>query len=55
MPDIKAAFNRKDMTLQEAVDYFRGRVPVTADVFYELAKEYRASHLQSAAIPKRRS
>lgn len=42
MPDIKAAFNRKDMTFQDAVDYFRGRVPVTSDVFYGLAKEYRS-------------
>lgn len=42
MSGIETAFNRKDMTFQEALNYFHGRVPVTADVFYELTKEYRS-------------
>lgn len=41
MADIDAIFTRKDMTFQEAVDYFRERVPVTAEQFYKIAEEYR--------------
>lgn len=41
MDGIESAFSRKDMTFQEAVDYFKGRVPVTAEVFYSIAERYR--------------
>lgn len=41
MADIEEIFERKDMTFQEAVDYFRERVPVKAEVFYSIAQEYR--------------
>lgn len=36
MDDIEAVFNRKDMTFEEAVQYFKERVPVTASVFYSM-------------------
>lgn len=39
--DIEAIFTRTDMTFEEAVQYFRERVPVTADEFYAIAEEYR--------------
>ena len=42
MDGIDTIFSRKDMTFQEAVDYFKERVPVTADTFYKIAEEYRA-------------
>lgn len=42
MDGIDALFNRKDMTFEEAVEYFKNRVPVTALVFYSIAEEYRA-------------
>ena len=32
----------KDMTFEEAVAYFKERVPVTASRFYQIAAEYRA-------------
>ena len=35
MDEINALLSRKDMTFQEAVDYFKERVPVTSDVFYK--------------------
>lgn len=41
MDGIESVFSRKDMTFEEAVDYFKGRVPVTADVFYRIAEQYR--------------
>ncbi len=41
MDGIESVFSRKDMTFEEAVDYFKGRIPVTADVFYSIAEEYR--------------
>lgn len=41
MDDIEAVFNRKDMTFEEAVQYFKERVPVTASVFYSIAEKYR--------------
>lgn len=41
MDSIDAAFSRKNMTFEEAVDYFKGRVPVTSDVFYRIAEQYR--------------
>ena len=41
MDDIEAVFNRKDMTFEEAVQYFKERVPVTASVFYGIAEKYR--------------
>lgn len=41
MKEIDAIFNRKDMTFEEAVDYFKERVPVTANQFYKIAEQYR--------------
>lgn len=41
MPGIESVFSRKNMTFEEAVDYFKGRVPVTADTFYKIAEQYR--------------
>ena len=41
MDGIESVFSRKDMTFEEAVDYFKGRVPVTAEVFYRIAEQYR--------------
>ena len=41
MDGIESAFSRKDMTFEEAVEYFKGRVPVTADVFYSIVEQYR--------------
>lgn len=41
MDGIETVFSRQDMTFEEAVDYFKGRVPVTADVFYKIAEQYR--------------
>ena len=38
---IETLFTREDMTFEEAAQYFRERVPVTADVFYALAEEYQ--------------
>lgn len=42
MDGIDTIFSREDMTFQEAVDYFKERVPVTAETFYQIAEEYRA-------------
>lgn len=42
MDHIDGILTRKEMTFQEAVDYFKGRVPVTAEVFYQIAEEYRS-------------
>ena len=42
MDGVDAVFSREDMTFQEAVDYFKGRVPVSSEVFYSIAEEYRA-------------
>ena len=42
MADVDAVFTRKDMTFQEAVDYFKERVPVTAEQFYRIAEHYRS-------------
>ncbi|NBH81065.1 phage head morphogenesis protein, partial [Clostridiaceae bacterium] len=39
--DVETLFTREDMTFAEAVQYFGGRVPVTADEFYAIAEEYR--------------
>lgn len=55
---ISALFSRKDMTFQEAVDYFKERVPVTAQEFYRIAEKYRGlaftvSGYTSAQILKR--
>jgi SPP1 gp7 family putative phage head morphogenesis protein len=41
MADIDAILTRKDMTFEEAVAYFKERVPVTASRFYQIAEEYR--------------
>lgn len=42
MDEIQALFTRQDMAFEEAVDYFKERVPVTAEQFYQIAEEYRA-------------
>lgn len=42
MKEIDALLTRKDMTFEEAVDYFRERVPVTASEFYKIADRYRS-------------
>ena len=41
MDSIDAVFTRKDMTFEEAVEYFKDRVPVTASQFYKIAEQYR--------------
>lgn len=41
MNEIDVLFNRKDMTFEEAVDYFKERVPVKASEFYKIAEGYR--------------
>ena len=41
MNEIEAVLNGGDMTFEEAVEYFRQRVPVTAKVFYSIAYDYR--------------
>lgn len=56
--EIDALFTRKDMTFEEAVDYFKERVPVTSSQFYKIAEEYRSlaftvSGYTSAQILKR--
>lgn len=42
MDGIDAVLSRKEMTFEEAVDYFKERIPVTAATFYAIAEEYRA-------------
>lgn len=42
MDGIDAVLSRRDMTFEEAVEYFKGRIPVTAAVFYTIAEEYRS-------------
>ena len=42
MDELTALFSRKDMAFEEAVAYFKERVPVTASRFYQIAAEYRA-------------
>lgn len=41
MDRIESTISRGNMTFEEAVQYFKGRVPVTADVFYNIAEQYR--------------
>lgn len=41
MDGIESAITRGDMTFEEAVEYFKGRIPVSADVFYSIAEQYR--------------
>lgn len=41
MKEIDAIITRKDMIFEEAVDYFKERVPVTAKDFYAIADQYR--------------
>lgn len=41
MKEIDEIITRKDMTFEEAVDYFKERVPVTAKQFYTIAEQYR--------------
>ena len=42
MIDVEALLARKDITFEEAVDYFKERVPVTASQFYKIAEVYRS-------------
>lgn len=42
MAGIDTILSRKDMTFEEAADYFKERVPVAADAFYAIAEEYRS-------------
>lgn len=42
MDEFTALFSRKDMTFEEAVAYFKERVPVTASRFYQIAAEYKS-------------
>ena len=42
MDGIDAVISRKDMTFEEAVDYFKERIPVTAEIFYLIAEQYRS-------------
>jgi len=53
MADIDEIFTRKDMTFEEAVRYFKERVPVTAAKFYAIAEEYRGRAPTSAAADTR--
>jgi SPP1 gp7 family putative phage head morphogenesis protein len=42
MPDIDSVITRNgEITFNEAVDYFKNKVPVTSAVFYKLEDEYR--------------
>lgn len=41
MDNIEAVFTRQEMTFEEAVDYFKERVPVTPEQFSRLARQYR--------------
>lgn len=41
MDGIESAITRGGMTFEEAVEYFKGRIPVSADVFYSIAEQYR--------------
>ena len=41
MDGIESAFSRGDMTFEEAVEYFRGRVPIDSAAFYSIAEKYR--------------
>lgn len=54
MADVDTLFTRKDMTFQEAVDYFKERVPVTAEQFYSIAEEYRSLAFTVAGYTKLR-
>ena len=42
MTGIDVVLSRKDMTFEEAADYFKERIPVSADIFYAIAEEYRS-------------
>ena len=42
MDGIDGIVSRKDMTFEEAADYFKQRIPVSATVFYTIAEEYRS-------------
>jgi SPP1 gp7 family putative phage head morphogenesis protein len=42
MSDIDSILTREDMTFEEAADYFKDRVPVTAAQFYKIADDYRS-------------
>lgn len=42
MDEIEAVLTGGEMTFEEAAEYFRQRVPVTAKVFYTIAEDYRS-------------
>lgn len=54
MADVEQVLARKDMTFQEAVDYFQARIPVTAETFYSIAEEYRSLAFTVAGYTKLR-
>lgn len=39
--ELTALLAREDMSFEEALQYFGDRVPVTPEVFYQIAEEYR--------------
>lgn len=41
MDDIESVLSRKDMTFEEASEYFKERVSVTASQFYKITENYR--------------
>lgn len=42
MDEIESLITRTDMPFEEAISYFKERVPVTAKQFYQIAEEYRS-------------
>lgn len=41
MDEIESAISRGDIAFEEAVEYFKGRVPVDSATFYSIAEKYR--------------
>lgn len=52
MDDIDSILSRKDMTFEEAVAYFKERVPVKASAFYKLSDRYRGLAFTVAGYTK---
>lgn len=44
----------EDFSIEEAVEYFKSKVPMKASEFYKIAEEYRSQPLQFLAIQKPR-
>lgn len=43
MNEVESIVSRnKEITFEEAVDYFKGKIPVTVKQFYEIASEYQS-------------